>query len=111
MFFENFSIEKILSLKCFAARWNKLKHCKFLFKSLPEEVSQLEQKDYSTVVAQSLNRSDFAFNEQLLKAWTDLKPSTPDVNLTFCYGQVKIQDKYFVITDLIEDNVKSETVN
>lgn len=25
LFFENFSIEKILSLKCFAARWNKHK--------------------------------------------------------------------------------------
>ena len=86
----------MITVKCMAVACNKLRYKRFLLKELPSELIILIREQPGSSIEDEILR--------ILKPSMDLLPQLPTQNYIPCYGILPINNTYFTITDLVENN-------
>ena len=86
-----------------------------MLKQLPLEITELQSFIEQYEIQQSCavtEKPDKTYdNIALLDSWINLIPQMPYQNFVNCYGIIRIVNNYYIVTDLIEDNVNVGTDN
>ena len=99
-FFKAFEIESMITHKSIAARCFKLRNQRFFLKQITEAIPN------EPFQGEAFREEDEGrpHHLQLLKPWTDMIPQLPHQHWLQCYGVIRINNRYYYICDLVEDN-------